>query len=78
MQAQIVDSKTASKRKDLAGARRGKEQTIPVMFFGTLEVSWQAPRDMRAWDAGISEGLLSKANKYKASFMLAVQQVSSM
>jgi hypothetical protein len=38
VQAQILSQKEAAKR--LAHARHSREATLPVMFFGTLEIGW--------------------------------------
>ena len=38
VQAQVLSQKEAAKR--LANARHSREATLPVMFFGTLEIGW--------------------------------------
>jgi hypothetical protein len=38
MQAQVLSQKEAAKR--LANARHSRDATLPVMFFGTLEIGW--------------------------------------
>lgn len=38
LQAQILSQREATKR--LGGARHSRDATLPVMFFGTLEIGW--------------------------------------
>ena len=38
MQAQVLSQEEAAKR--LANARHSRDATLPVMFFGTLEIGW--------------------------------------
>ena len=51
VQAQVLSQKEAAKR--LANARHSREATLPVMFFGTLEIGWlqvtPSMRFLRRW-----------------------------
>ena len=58
----------------LGGVRRSKEQTLGVMFFGTLEISWMAPGETLAWGEGLRRQLYHKA-KTRRAFVAAVQMV---
>ena len=57
--------------------RRGTH-SLPVMFFGTLEVAWVSGRDTIAWGEGINRGLLTQcATRYRRAFNAGVQQVGA-
>jgi hypothetical protein len=52
MQAQVLSQKEAAKR--LANARHSRDATLPVMFFGTLEIGWLqvSPSNVRTSPVG--------------------------
>jgi hypothetical protein len=73
LQAQVLPDKEAEKR--LLGARVPKDQALPVMFFGTLEVAWVAVLETCSWREGTEKGYYQKGQGRK-HFQVSVQQVS--
>lgn len=71
-QAQVMSEEETAVR--LGGVRRAKEQTLGVMFFGTLEIAWMAPGETLAWGEGLRRRLFHKA-KTRRAFVAAVQMV---
>ena len=61
----------------LGGVRHTREQTLGVMFFGTLEISWMAPGETAAWGEGLRRNLYGKA-KGRRAFVAAVQMVRAL
>ena len=74
MQAQIMSEKEALAR--LAGVKRAKA-SLPVMFFGTLEIAWIAPPDTASWGEGVAAKFFRKA-KARKPFVHAVQQARTL
>jgi hypothetical protein len=72
LQAQVLPDKEAEKR--LAGERMPKDQSLPVMFFGTLEVAWVAALETCSWREGTEKGYYQKGQGRK-HFQVSVQQV---
>lgn len=71
-QAQVLPEKEVENR--LGAIRKGKENHLPVMFFGTLEVAWVARADTCPWSEGVEKNLYSKGHG-RRSFQIAVEQV---
>ena len=71
----MSEAAAAHRLKDVL--RRGTH-SMPVMFFGTLEVAWVSERDTVTWAEGIHRGLLTKcAIRYRRAFNAGVQQVGA-
>lgn len=58
-QAQVMSDREAGKR--LAGVRHARDATLPLMFFGTLEIGWLLPKDTLSWAAGCAAGHVKRA-----------------
>ena len=70
-------SKAAAAQRLKDVLRRGTH-SMPVMFFGTLEVAWVSGRDTVPWAEGVHRGLLTKcAMRYRRAFNAGVQQVGA-
>ena len=54
-QAQIMTAAAAGKHPILAGVKHPVSATLAVMYYGTLEVGWVAPRQMLSWAEGIRQ-----------------------
>ena len=74
-QAQVMSADETAVR--LGGVRHTREQTLGVMFFGTLEISWMAPGYTAAWGEGLRRNLYGKA-KGRRAFVAAVQMVRAL
>ena len=64
LQAQVMKGKPAEARME--GVHRPSASSIPVMFFGTLEIAWVSPGDLTAWREGIRARLHTKPKARKA------------
>ena len=64
LQAQVMKGKPADARME--GVHRPSLSSIPVMFFGTLEIAWVSPGDLTAWREGIHAKLHTKPKGRKA------------
>lgn len=73
-QAQVMTEKEADLR--LEGVHRPSPLSVPVMFFGTLEIAWIAPNEIVSWADGVKAQYLKK-NKNRRKFSISVQQVRS-
>lgn len=71
LQAQVLSAKEAEKR--LGGTKHSKDASMPLMFFGTLEIAWLQPRDTLPWAAGCSKG--HHRRQKPAALVSAVDQV---
>ena len=68
----------AAAAQHLKDALRRGTHSMPVMFFGTLEVAWVSERDTVAWAEGVHMGLLTRcAMRYRRAFNAGVQQVDT-
>ena len=74
LQAQVMKGKPADARME--GVHRPSPSSIPVMFFGTLEIAWVSPSDLTAWREGIQAKLHTKPKGRKA-FESSLQEVGS-
>lgn len=72
MQAQVMKGKAAEIRMD--GVHRPSPTSLPVMFFGTLEIAWISPTETSKWQDGIKANMHTKPKGRKA-FDIALQQV---
>jgi len=71
-QAQIL-SATAAKPRLGHVPKVGK---LPVIFFGTIEVTWSSSKDVCSWAQGLKNDLWSKnKSKNRQLFDLGVEQV---
>ena len=53
-----------------------KPGRLPVMFFGTIEVTWSSSKDVCSWGQGVKDDLYSKnKQKNRQLFDLGVEQV---
>ena len=50
--------------------------SLPVMFFGTLEIAWMAPAEVVSWAEGVEANFLKK-NKARRKFLKSVEEVCS-
>ena len=64
LQAQVMKGRPADARME--GVHRPSPSSIPVMFFGTLEIAWVSPGDLTAWREGIQAKLHTKPKGRKA------------
>ncbi len=48
------------------GVHRPSQTSIPVMFFGTLEIAWISPNDLSSWADGIKAKMHTKPKGRKA------------
>jgi len=71
MQAQVMKGKPAEVRMD--GVHRPSQNSLPVMFFGTLEIAWMSPAELTNWEDGIKAKLHSKPKGKR--FETSLQQV---
>jgi hypothetical protein len=72
VQAQTLTQSAASKRKDLSSVPHSRENSVPVMFFGTQEVAWVKDTDCVDFPTGVQKGFhLKKVPAIK----LALEQV---
>jgi hypothetical protein len=67
-----MSEKVAAER--LERVRRPSPASLPVMFFGTLEIAWMSPAETMSWGDGVKAKLESK-NKSRRHFTNSVQQV---
>jgi hypothetical protein len=58
----------------LGAVHRRSIADVPVMFFGTNEIAWVAPRDAVPWAEGMGQQLHAKGKKHK-QFATALEQV---
>lgn len=72
MQAQVLTEKEAAVR--LEHVFRPSPLSVPVMFFGTLEIAWMAPSEVVTWAEGVEAKYLKK-NKTRRKFLISVEQV---
>ena len=56
------------------GVHRPSPTSLPVMFFGTLEIAWISPTETCKWQDGIKAKMHTKPKGRKA-FDIALQQV---
>ena len=74
-QAQIL-SPIAAKPRLGHVPRSGK---LPIIFFGTIEVTWSSSKDVCSWALGLKDDLWSKnKSKNRQLFDLGVEQVMRM
>jgi len=72
LQAQIL-STTAAKPRLGHVPKVGK---LPIIFFGTIEVTWSSSKDVCSWAQGLKNDLWSKnKSKNRQLFDLGVEQV---
>ena len=64
LQAQVMKGKACDVRMD--GVHRPSQTSIPVMFFGTLEIAWISPNDLNSWADGIKSKMHTKPKGRKA------------
>ena len=74
LQAQVMKGKPADARME--GVHRPSPSSIPVMFFGTLEIAWVSPSDLTGWREGIQAKLHTKPKGRKA-FESSLQEVGT-
>ena len=72
LQAQTMKGKAAEVRME--GVHRPSLNSIPVMFFGTLEIAWISPSDLSSWRDGIKAKMHTKPKGRKA-FENSLRQV---
>ena len=72
LQAQMLTKSAALKRKDLGSVAHSRENSVPVMFFGTQEVAWVKDTDCVDFAAGVQKGFHEKK---VAAIKLAIEQV---
>ncbi len=72
LQAQVMKGKPAEIRMD--GVHRPSLTSLPVMFFGTLEIAWISPTETSKWQDGIKAKFHTKP-KGRKTFDNALQQV---
>ena len=72
MQAQVMKGKAAEIRMD--GVHRPSPTSLPVMFYGTLEIAWISPSEISNWQDGVKAKFHTKPKGRKA-FDNAMQQV---
>ena len=72
-QAQVLPPREADKR--LGATRHSRDATLPLMFFGTLEIAWLQPRDTLQWSSGCAKGHHRRLKP--ASLVAAVEQARS-
>lgn len=60
----------------LDGVRRPSPLSLPVMFFGTLEIAWMPQAEIMSWGDGVKAKLDQKA-KSRRHFTKSVQQVGT-
>ena len=69
-------SPTAAKPRLGHVPRTGK---LPIIFFGTIEVTWSSSKDVCSWAQGLKDDLWSKnKSKNRQLFDLGVEQVMQM
>lgn len=72
IQAQLL-SATAAKPRLGHVPKVGK---LPIIFFGTIEVTWSSSKDVCSWAEGLKNDLWSKnKSKNRQLFDLGVEQV---
>ena len=50
---------------------------LPIMFFGTIEVTWSSSKDVYSWGQGIQDDLWSKnKQRNRQLFDVGVEQVA--
>ncbi|BDA47993.1 probable histone-lysine N-methyltransferase, H3 lysine-36 and H4 lysine-20 specific isoform at N-terminal half [Coccomyxa sp. Obi] len=69
--AQILTEKEAAVR--LENVFRPSPSSVPVMFFGTMEIAWMAPAEVVPWTDGVKANYLKK-NKNRRHFLKSVEQ----
>lgn len=72
LQAQILTEREAAIR--LENVFRPSPLSVPVMFFGTMEIAWMAPAEIVSWADGVKANYLKK-NKNRRHFLKSVEQV---
>ncbi|EFJ47578.1 histone H3 Lys 36 methyltransferase/ASH1 [Volvox carteri f. nagariensis] len=70
--AQVLTEAAALRRKDLGQERHSKGNSVPVMFFGTVEVAWVKDADVVDFKEGLYQGFFDRKTKH---FRLALEQV---
>lgn len=73
MQAQVLTEKEAAVRME--HVFRPSPLSVPVMFFGTLEIAWIAPVEVVSWADGVKAKYLKK-NKTRRKFLKSVEEVA--
>ncbi|CAL8463009.1 g2543 [Coccomyxa elongata] len=69
--AQILTEREAAIR--LENVFRPSPLSVPVMFFGTMEIAWMAPAEIASWTDGVKANYLKK-NKNRRHFLKSVEQ----
>ncbi|KAK9907625.1 hypothetical protein WJX75_007200 [Coccomyxa subellipsoidea] len=70
--AQVLTEKEAAVRME--HVFRPSPLSVPVMFFGTLEIAWIAPVEVVSWADGVKAKYLKK-NKTRRKFLKSVEEV---
>ena len=72
LQAQIMTAAAAKLRL----GQDPKSARLPIMFFGTTEITWSSSKDVYSWGQGIKDDLWSKnKQRNRQLFDLGVEQV---
>ena len=54
-----------------------KTGKVPIIFFGTIEVTWSTSKDVFSWSQGLKDNFWSKnKSKNRRPFELGVEQVT--